>query len=173
MNIFTNFATHEPIQKVTRKVKRKPKASFDMPMLIKTYIQGMGGVDIMNRLLSANRPGVRGKKWYWPLITNALNISVVAAWRLHCALAVKPMSHITFRREVTLCLLKHRLITTAHKVTEGRCPGLPATLRCDGVSHVKIGLPYFEKQKSGHWMTNFHETKFMAPPTFFLSKAGR
>ena len=38
---------------------------------------------------------------------------------------------------------------------------------------LKLGLPYFEKQKSGHWMTNFHETKFMAPPTFFLSKAGR
>ena len=37
----------------------------------------------------------------------------------------------------------------------------------------KIGLPYFEKQKSGHLMTNFHETKFMAPPTFLLSKAGR
>ena len=36
-----------------------------------------------------------------------------------------------------------------------------------------VGLPYFEKQKSGHWMTNFHETNFMAPPTFFLSKAGR
>ena len=36
-----------------------------------------------------------------------------------------------------------------------------------------VGLPYFEKQKSGHWMTNFHETKFMAPPTFFSSKAGR
>ena len=36
-----------------------------------------------------------------------------------------------------------------------------------------LGLPYFEKQKSGHWMTNFHETKFMAPATFFLSKAGR
>ena len=38
--------------------------------------------------------------------------------------------------------------------------------------HIIIGLPYFEKQKSGHWMTNFHETKFMAPPTLFSSKAG-
>ena len=37
----------------------------------------------------------------------------------------------------------------------------------------RLGLPYFEKQKSGHWMTNFHETKLMAHPTFFLRKAGR
>ena len=36
-----------------------------------------------------------------------------------------------------------------------------------------LGLPYFEKQKSGHWMTNFDETKLMAPPTFILTKAGR
>ena len=35
-----------------------------------------------------------------------------------------------------------------------------------------VGLPYFEKQKSGRWMTNFHETKFMAPPTFFFIKSG-
>ena len=37
----------------------------------------------------------------------------------------------------------------------------------------KIELPYFEKQKSGHWMTKFDETKLMALPTFFLTKAGR
>ena len=38
---------------------------------------------------------------------------------------------------------------------------------------IYVGLPYFERQKSGHWMTNFPETKFMAPPTSFSSKAGR
>ena len=37
---------------------------------------------------------------------------------------------------------------------------------------ICLGLPYFEKQKSGHWMTNFHETKFMAPTTFFFIKSG-
>ena len=36
-----------------------------------------------------------------------------------------------------------------------------------------LGLPYLEKQKSGRWMANFHETKFMAYSIFFLSKAGR
>ena len=36
-----------------------------------------------------------------------------------------------------------------------------------------VGLPYLEKQKSGHWMATFHETKFMAFLNFFLTKAGR
>ena len=40
------------------------------------------------------------------------------------------------------------------------------------VDDILLGLPYFEKQKSGHWMTNFHETRFMAPPTFFFIKSG-
>ena len=67
-----------------------------MPMLIKTYNQGIGRIVVMDRLLSAYRPGVQEKKWYSPLITNALDISVVAAWRLHCVLAAKPVSHIAF-----------------------------------------------------------------------------
>ena len=37
---------------------------------------------------------------------------------------------------------------------------------------VEVGLPYFEMQKSSHWMKNFHETKFMAPSTFFFKKSG-
>ena len=38
---------------------------------------------------------------------------------------------------------------------------------------VYLGLPYLEKQKSGHWMATFHETKLMAFSNFFLTKAGR
>ena len=41
---------------------------------------GMGGVDVIDRLLGSYRPIIRDKKWYWPLIINAINISVVAAW---------------------------------------------------------------------------------------------
>ena len=45
---------------------------------------------------------------------------------------------------------------------------------CEGnFRSPKRRVTIFWKAKIGHWMTNFHETKFMAPPTFFLSKAGR
>ncbi|KRY24125.1 hypothetical protein T03_13122 [Trichinella britovi] len=43
----------------------------------------MGGVDILDKLLSSYRPRLRSKKWWWNLFSNALNLAVVAAWRLH------------------------------------------------------------------------------------------
>ena len=53
----------------------------------------------MERLLASYRPAIRGKKW--------LNVSVVAAWRLYCAVhGSNEIEHLDFRRDVTLCLLK-------------------------------------------------------------------
>ena len=65
-------------------------------MLVKLYNNGMREVDVMDQLLGSYRQSIRGKKWYWPLVINGLNVSVVAAWLLHCALAAKPMSHFAF-----------------------------------------------------------------------------
>ena len=89
----------------------------------------------MNRLLAKYRPGIRGKKWYWPLFSNALNLSVVAAWRLHCNLAEDSLSHLDFRRETALCLLKSvspRMHRGQRKMTE-----LPIDIRYDGSGHAK------------------------------------
>ena len=66
----------------------------------------MGGVDVLDRLLGSYRVTIRGKTWYWPLFINALNVSIVATWRIHCHAKVSKMSHLDFRRETTLCLLK-------------------------------------------------------------------
>ena len=96
VNIAGNFATHQPLQKVLQRVKRNPNTSVDMPMLVKLYNTGMGGVDVVDQLLGSYRSSIRGKKWYWPLVINGLNISIVAAWHFHCALAAKPMSHLVF-----------------------------------------------------------------------------
>ena len=95
-NIASNFATHQPLQKVSQRVKRNPNTSVDMPMLDKPYNNGMGGVDVMDRLLGSYRLSIHGKKWYWPLVINGLNVLVVAAWRLHCALAAKPIHTLLF-----------------------------------------------------------------------------
>ena len=39
--------------------------------------------------------------------SNALNVTVVAAWWFHCKIAESPMSHLDFRRENAGCLLKN------------------------------------------------------------------
>ena len=97
--------SHSPIEAVKHRVKKEPDARITQPHLIKQYNNG-GGVDVMDRLLGSYRLMMRGKKWYWPVIINAINVSVVAAWQLHCAVAETPKSHLEFRREIATCLLK-------------------------------------------------------------------
>ena len=58
----------------------------------------MGSVDLMDRLLKAYRPTIRGKKWYWPLFVNLLNTTVVDAWKFHCQIGDKKITYIDFRK---------------------------------------------------------------------------
>ena len=120
-----------------RQVKEKADARITQPKLIKQYNLGMGGVDVMDRLLGTYRPMIRGKKWYWPLVVNAINVSVVAAWRIHCNAVVSPMTHLEFCREIAICLLKSPMEERT-KVTGGTLPSLPKDIRFDQINHYKI-----------------------------------
>ncbi|KAL3222044.1 hypothetical protein MRX96_005006 [Rhipicephalus microplus] len=63
----------------------------------------------MDRLLGSYRPKLRSKKWWWNLSRNGLNMAVFAGWLLHCELhksSDATMTHITFRRDVTMSLLQ-------------------------------------------------------------------
>ena len=104
------------------------------PKLIASYNRGMGGVDMLDQLLAAYRPTIRGKKWWWPLFTNVLNVSVVAAWRLYQASHPDcTISHLDFRRNIVICLMKkaepQRLLQSGHHVD------LPVEVRRDGAGH--------------------------------------
>ena len=106
LTIASNHQTHFPIAQTRRRVKGASQCLVKQPHLIKQYNEGMGGVDLMDRLLGTYRPRILGKKWYWPLFLNALNISVVAAWRIHTQFTDNNLSHLEFRSNVSLCLLK-------------------------------------------------------------------
>ena len=67
----------------------------------------MGGVDLLDRFLSDYRPRLRSKKWWWCLFSNFLNMSVVAAWRLHKKIGAT-ISHFQFRRDVVRTLMARR-----------------------------------------------------------------
>jgi len=96
----------------------------------------MGGVDLLDRLLGSYRPTITAKKWWWPLFVNAINVSVVAAWRIHCHLHRQSMTHLEFRREITLCLLK----SSEERATTGggSHADLPNDVRFDGQGHTRI-----------------------------------
>ena len=86
----------------------------------------------MDRLLKAYRPTIRGKKRYWPLFVNLLNTTVVAAWKIHFQIGDKNITHINFRRQVALCLLK---VQQHHKIESSVAAELPLDVRFDGINH--------------------------------------
>ena len=137
VNIASNFTTQIPTETVKRRVKKKAEARLNQPKLTKQYNLGMGDVDVMNRLLGTYRPMIQGKKWYWPLITNAINVSVVAAWRIHCNAVVSPMIHPEFLREIAICLLISPMKERT-KVTGGTLPSLPKDIQFDQINHYEI-----------------------------------
>ena len=55
----------EPIGKVQRWVKRKGQVQVSQPNVIKVYNEGMGGVDMMDRLLESYLPATTIKKWWF------------------------------------------------------------------------------------------------------------
>lgn len=76
---------HEPL-KQARRYDRKAKrmCNIEMPYPIQEYNRTMGGVDLFDNAMNSYRIRIRGKKWYWPLFTNALDAAMVNAWKLHC-----------------------------------------------------------------------------------------
>ena len=72
--------------------------------MVTNYNKYMGGVDLLNRFLSDYQPRLRSKKWWWCLFSNFLNMSVVAAWRLHKEID-GTMPHLQFRRDVVRTLM--------------------------------------------------------------------
>ncbi|KRZ65505.1 PiggyBac transposable element-derived protein 3 [Trichinella papuae] len=95
VTVASNWQTHSPLQTVKRRVACQRKG-VKHPHLIQAYNCGMGSVDLLDRLLAVYRPTVRGKKWYWPLFANAINVATVAAWRIHCEGEQRALSHLEF-----------------------------------------------------------------------------
>ena len=130
----SNFDSVLPANTVQRRMAGKPdKVTVSQPRMIANYIKGMGGVDLMDRLLSAYRPRIKGKKWWWNLFVNGINIALVAAWKLHCRVTLpsQAMTHLDFRREVVHGLTqgasRHRL--------GGPTTAISECVRFDGVEH--------------------------------------
>ena len=51
VNIESNFLADEPVKSIKRRVKRKSDVNVAQPFLVKEYNSGIGGADLMDRLL--------------------------------------------------------------------------------------------------------------------------
>ncbi|KRY09228.1 PiggyBac transposable element-derived protein 3 [Trichinella patagoniensis] len=111
-----------------------------MSNIVRPYNTGMGRVDLLDKLAAAYRPTIKSKKWYWPLFINAVNVAVVAAWRIHCFIEVKPLSHLEFRQQVVLRLLQQERTATPRAVSDSMSQ-LP-NIRFDGVNNIRGTGPH-------------------------------
>ena len=60
----------------------------------------MGGVDLLDHALFGLRLVIRGKKWYWPLAINVINIAFVHSWRLYRIVSAETIPQKDFRRHI-------------------------------------------------------------------------
>ena len=78
----------------------KGSVNVSQPHAIKAYNKYMGGIDLVDHVLSDLRPNFNGKKWYWSLIINAFSLGFVYCWQVH-QLSTKPKGdQKSFRRAV-------------------------------------------------------------------------
>ena len=78
-----NAVSIELVGYVKRWKRGTGSVNLSQPHAIKAYKKCMAGVDLVHCALSDLRPNFTGKKWYWSLIINTLNLGFVYCWRLH------------------------------------------------------------------------------------------
>lgn len=81
------------------KVEKK-HVMVDRPELVTVYNTYMGGVDVLDGMVSAYRIPIRKKKWWWPFYSWSLSVSAVNAWRLMCHVTGEKQPYIHFLREL-------------------------------------------------------------------------
>ena len=99
--------------------KEKKHLNANMPKCISQYNLNMGEVDMLDKQVSLYRTHIRGKKWWFPVFTQFLDITVVNAWRLYQeASGDKTMSLLTAHRKITLSYLSKT--TSSNRKCSGR-----------------------------------------------------
>lgn len=86
--------------------KEKRNVMVPRPKLISNYNSFMGGTDQMDQNVSCYRIGIRGKKWYWPLITWMLDVAIQNSWLLYNKAKQVKISQLEFKREVATTYLR-------------------------------------------------------------------
>lgn len=84
--------------------KERTFVQVDQPSLVNLYNQGMGGVDLFDKLRGLYRIRIRPKKWYWPFVRFCINGALVNMWTLYHH-AYPKTSLLEFTRRVVLSIL--------------------------------------------------------------------
>lgn len=81
VTLASNFIGIGEEDKVKRWDKKNCKyIEIDSPEIIKMYNKSMGGVDLLDRMISHHRISIRSKKWTLRLIFHAVDLVLVNSW---------------------------------------------------------------------------------------------
>ena len=80
------------------RLERK-RIQVSVPRVFLEYKKAMGGTDQMDGNVPKYRTGIRSKKWWWPIFTWLIDVSIHNAWILmkSCGICI---SHLNFKRNI-------------------------------------------------------------------------
>ena len=86
VSLLSTYESVNPITHITRfDRKAKERVNVSCPSIVSTYNKFMGGVDLLDSLLSLYRIHIRSKKWYHKLFFHFLDVTVVVqSWLMYC-----------------------------------------------------------------------------------------
>lgn len=95
----------------------------------------MGGVDLINRTLSDYRLSIYGKKWYWLLLVNVLNIGFVYYWKFSRILTGEQIEQKVVYYHIASILLRCSVQATPPRSCPARAYKVDDEIGLDGVQH--------------------------------------
>ncbi|XP_039286653.1 piggyBac transposable element-derived protein 3 isoform X1 [Nilaparvata lugens] len=131
-----------PLSHVKRYSRKEKKTVLvKRPSLIGEYNKFMGGTDLMDENVNRYRVGIRSKKWWWPIFSWCLDVSLQNAWYLYNMANRPRITQLEFKRAIAVYYLQ----TFGTEPQVGGRPSLrpqstPAfeELRYDGLNHIVI-----------------------------------
>ncbi|XP_035227615.1 piggyBac transposable element-derived protein 3-like [Stegodyphus dumicola] len=120
----------------------KKDIQVPQPKLISEYNKYMGGVYKMDWNVQKYRIRIRGKKWYFPLLTNAIDVTLVNAHALYC-ISNDKIPLLDFRRMVARGYLSlSSELSDAKKdgrnsFTKASINRVPTVIRTSGDHYIK------------------------------------
>lgn len=107
VTVATNWDTIEPLNYAKRYSRTEKKhVQIEQPKVIANYNKHMGGVDLLDNFVAAYRINIKGKKWWWAIFTNFIDVAKANAWKLYKENVDPKISLLDFQRAIAVSLLK-------------------------------------------------------------------
>ena len=85
VSLLSTYESVNPVVHISRfDRKAKERVNVPCPSIVSTYNKFMGGVDLLDSLLSLYRIHIRSKKWHHKLFFHFLDVIVVQSWLMYC-----------------------------------------------------------------------------------------